>query len=521
MLMKKKKILWNTDFCKSKTGFGRHSKGILKYLYNTGKYDIVEYAMGLSVDAPILKSVPWKCEGSWPSEETLQKEFANTNPHEAESKRRAIGYGAYYIDDMIKKHKPDVFFGIQDIWAFNGYFERPWWNKINCIVHTTLDSLPILPDAIKVANKIKHYYVWAKFAETEMKRLGHNHVKTLHGSIETDKFFRLGDYERKQLRKKHNIPENAFIIGFVFRNQLRKSVVNLLEGFKEFTRQNPDSNAYLLLHTHWSEGSGWNIPMRIRELGIDHKRVLTTFVCKNCREFEVKPFKLPESEWKNISINTSLGQNQDCRFCGSKGSQITCNTQIGIDEEQLNQVYNLMDVYCHCFTSGGQEIPIQEAKLTELITLVTDYSCGEEYCTLESGGLPLSWQPYREPGTEFIKATTSVHSVAKQIDKVWRMKIEKRKEIGKIARKFVIDNCSVEVIGKQIEDILDSLPEVDYNFEFEEKRKNPDYPIQDIEDDKTWLKDMYKNILMRDVTDDDDGLLYWLKILQDARKQKN
>ena len=66
-----------------------------------------------------------------------------------------------------------------------------------------------------------------------------------------------------------------------------------------------------------------------------------------------------------------------------------------------------MDVYCHPFTSGGQEIPIQEAKLVELITLVTNYSCGEDHCTKESGGLPLDWSEYREPGTQFIKASTS------------------------------------------------------------------------------------------------------------------
>ena len=40
-----------------------------------------------------------------------------------------------------------------------------------------------------------------------------------------------------------------------------------------------------------------------------------------------------------------------------------------------------MDVYCHPFTSGGMEIPIFEAKLTELVTLVTNYSCGEDSCT--------------------------------------------------------------------------------------------------------------------------------------------
>ena len=39
-----------------------------------------------------------------------------------------------------------------------------------------------------------------------------------------------------------------------------------------------------------------------------------------------------------------------------------------------------MDVYCHPFTSGGQELPIQEAKAAGLITLVTEYSCGTDSC---------------------------------------------------------------------------------------------------------------------------------------------
>ena len=85
----------------------------------------------------------------------------------------------------------------------------------------------------------------------------------------------------------------------------------------------------------------------------------------------------------------------------------TTNIKAGVNESQLNEIYNLMDVYCHPFTSGGQEIPVQEAKLTELITLVTNYSCGEDCCGPDTGGLALDWAEYREPGTQFIKASTS------------------------------------------------------------------------------------------------------------------
>ena len=120
----------------------------------------------------------------------------------------------------------------------------------------------------------------------------------------------------------------------------------------------------------------------------------------------------------------------------TKGSQETSNVKHGVTESQLNLIYNLMDVYCHPFTSGGQEIPIQEAKLTELITLNTNYSCGEDSCTEESGGFPLDWAEYREPGTQFIKASTLPESICAQIEKVFNMSPEQRGVLGKKSKKI-------------------------------------------------------------------------------------
>ena len=107
-------------------------------------------------------------------------------------------------------------------------------------------------------------------AQKALNELGHSHVDTLHGALDTSNFYKLEDKDREKLR--HFGLENDFVIGFVFRNQLRKSVPNLLEGFKIFCQQNPDCSAKLLLHTNWSEG--WDIPRLIKEKGIDPKEYL-------------------------------------------------------------------------------------------------------------------------------------------------------------------------------------------------------------------------------------------------------
>ena len=170
-----------------------------------------------------------------------------------------------------------------------------------------------------------------------------------------------------------------------------------------------------------------------------------------------------------------------------------------------------MDVYCHPFTSGGQEIPIQEAKLTELITLVTNYSCGEEQCEPEAHSIALDWAEYREPNTEFIKASTYPKSIAKELHKVYKMPESERAKEGKVARRWTIKNYSIKKIGPKLEKILDNLPTTSYVFDEKEELKNPHYVIPEIKEDSEWLINIYHNILkMTQVDKADDGYKYWM-----------
>jgi glycosyltransferase involved in cell wall biosynthesis len=497
--MQKKKVLLQTDFSLAKTGFGRNAKSILRYLYKTNKYDIVHYCCGINWSHPELKRTPWKSVGSLPDNQQ-ELEQINRDPNLA----RMASYGQYNLDKIIEQEKPDVYIATQDIWGVDFAIDKPWFNKINSVIWTTLDSLPILPSAIEKAPKIKNYWIWSDFATKELHRMGFSHVKTVHGSLEEDKFYKLSDEKRLNLRKENNIPENAFIVGFVFRNQLRKSVPNLLEGYANWKKENPNiKNTYLLLHTHW--GEGWNIHKLAEEYGINNQEILTTYVCKNCGNYEIKPFS---------------GQDLNCKFCKAQKSQITTNVGLGVSEEQLNEVYNLMDVYCHPFTSGGQEIPIQEAKLTELITLVTNYSCGEEMCYPEAESLPLDWFEYREHGTEFKKASTDPKSITNQINKVFNMSREERSRMGKKARDWTIKNFSVNAVGKTIENFIDSCDKVDHSSSFSKESPNPNALVPEINDNEQWILFLYHNILnLKNIDKNDDGFKHWMQQISQGAKR--
>jgi len=488
--MNKKKIAILTDYSLSVTGFGKVCKYLCSYLYSTGKYDIVNFAVGALRNNPDVDRTPWKSIGVVDPQVVHNLKQANP-PHTHEQIDRLAGYGAHTINDLVLQEKPDILIAMQDIWGIDFTLQYPWAQKIPVVLSTTLDSLPILPSAIEAAKKNKHFWSWADFATKAMHKMGLTHVKTVRGPLDTSLFYRLSDNRKKELRLKHQISPDAFVVGYVFRNQLRKSVPNLLEGFKLFQKENPKINSKLLLHTCWTEG--WNIHARCDEFGINKNDVITTYVCRNCGEYEVKSFSGPEV---------------DCKYCRAQKAQVTTQPGIGVTDAQLNEVFNLMSVYCHPITSGGQEIPIQQAKLAEIITLVTNYSCGEDCCQPEAYSFALDYAEYREPGTEFIKSTTYPSSICKQLNKVFQMKEEQRKEMGAKGRQWVLDNFSVEKIGKFFEDFIDSLPENKYDWKEEVVIKDPNYVPSNNENDAEWIEELYNNILKR--PSDADGKKYWL-----------
>jgi hypothetical protein len=62
------------------------------------------------------------------------------------------------------------------------------------------------------------------------------------------------------------------------------------------------------------------------------------------------------------------------------------------------------------------------------------------------------------------------------------MDVSKRLQMGKKGRQCTIDNYSTEAVGKKLEAILDAMPDVDYNYDWEEN-KNTVVNLEDLLDD--------------------------------------
>ena len=430
---KKLRVLIHSNHSRMVTGFGKNTKNILLALHADPQIEVFEAANGIRYGTDLL--TPWKSYGTLNQHPNILQQIQGDH-----LKERHNAYGGYAIDEIIEDCKPDVYVGVEDIWAFPQYEQKSWWNKINKVIWTTLDSLPILDQALQMEPHCDKMLVWASFAEEEMKKLGHKNVETLHGAVDYSDFRPLDN--RQDVRSRFRLNDN-YVIGFVFKNQLRKSVPNLLDGFRTFKEGNPESKPKLLLHTDWAEiGQGWDIPRYLKEKNIDKEDVLATYLCHQCNHYHLQPYE---------------GEELNCPACKAEKKLKTKNSGKGVTEEQLNEIYNCMDVYCHPFTSGGQELPVQEAKAAGLITLVTEYSCGTDSCYEKQGGIPLKWNEYREPQTQFIKASTCPFDIADKLKRVYEMSEEEKLWIVANGTKYVKETFSTDTIVNKLKQILFSL----------------------------------------------------------------
>ncbi len=526
MAERKKRILFHSNYCGAPTGNGDNVKNIMTYLYKTKKYEIANYANQIVEGNPDFNKWPWKVFGSLPANQNQLNEI-NNNP----GLQHKCGYGFYNLDKVITEFKPDIYISLEDFWqnTLCENINKKWWNKTNCLISWTADSKPLLKDSLELAPKIKNHYVWSKFAEKEFKReagrlkkklleaktdeekknlqekiTAYEQVKTIRGMMNTERFYPLELHQKIELRKKYNIDQDTFVIGSGSRNQLRKKFDTVIEGFSIFKKENPKVKTKLLFYTDLREG--WDISRLADQYGINSEDILFVYKCRLTNTYVILPNK---------------GQDIDNPINGAQKSLVTVGINDHLPVECINEFLNLLDCFTLPITSGGQEYWTYQAKLCEVPTLLNSYSCFEDLFDEETGSLEIDQAFTREIGTEFIKAAPYASSLAKQLKKAYEMGYLKRKELGKTARQWVLNNASIEVIGKQWEKIIEDFPIIEWDFNLVEKaeKKDPTAYVPPILDNEQWVRSLYKNILGYP-NPDTNGLNNWLERLKNEPRDK-
>ena len=501
--MSRHRILLQTDPPFVKTGLAENGKTLARHWFKQDKYDFAYYcAQGTATTHPHLNTTPWKSYGCIPPDQELINRI-NADPLFG----RNASYGSVNIDAVIRDWKPTIWIGANDIWSFplSDYADKPWYSKIHSLHHITIDSVPVNEQAYEQAKRSKNYLTWAKFGAKEMQRVGGpsmSHVSSIYGAMDINLFSPISPQEKSHLRKQFQIPEDTFIFLFVFRNQLRKSANRVLEAYSRFRKEHPSIKTALHFHTSFSEKAmGWDFPKMLAFYNIDPKELYCTYVCKECGAWAVAPYG---------------GEDLRCPVCGAEKGLISANITTGVPAAQMKFIYGLSDACLSIFTSGGQEYHSVQSLLCGKPLACTNYSCGEDFCLpdiTDSFVTPITWHPYDEAGSNFVKAANDVGSITSFMRKMVRQSKRDLQEAGEKGRAWAASEFGIEAIGKQWDKLFDTLPT---NLDWSSvdltsaPRKNPNHVPIETSDNALWLKDLYKNILLMDVPDQDSGLTHWL-----------
>ncbi len=496
--MARKKIILQTNGPWIKTGLGEQGRYLLNHLVKTDKYDLVYYCTQIMQNDPNLSRLPVKAYGAIPNDQNIINRM-NGDPGFAQQ----VAYGCHFIDEIIKTEKPDIWWESDDIWSTNGYMDKSWFKQIHSIFHKTVDSRPVLDEAYKQAKDNPLYRVWADFAAKEMRARGSEYsgVKAIYGMFDTTHFEPISPLEKLELRRKFNIDPSTFIFHTTNRNQLRKMFPSTLQAFSLFKKENPDANAKIHFHTSFSEkGAGWDIPKMAKHYGVNKDDVLCTYVCKSCKDWHIR---------------TYIDEDIDCPVCRSQKSCVTPNIGLGVPDDEMKLMHGCSDVGLSVFDSGGQERFSVTSMLCGLPTAISSYACGEDFMNLPFVH-PIDWVPYHQPGTNFVKATPKIESIKDFMVKSYRMKKAERQKISEEGRDWALKTFSSDVIGKQWEELFDSLPPKDWSsIVLTAKPKNPGFPMPEMTTPEEWVKSLYNNILL--VDPDPDGFKYWVMMVNEKK----
>lgn len=499
----------------SKTGFGGSLRVLMKYLYEnySDKYDFYVLAQGSGPSPETKDRWPWHTTCALECQ--IDQARWHKGDGDSQAYQRFLAYGNGVVQQWVTSNEISLIFAKEDCWAFdqNVYLKSNWFKKVkdNFVLWSTADSLPILEQFKDYAEQ-SEFWSWTSFAEKELKEENPEKfasVKTVPGAIDPIAWKPISPNEKLELRAKFGISPKTKLLIHLSRNQLRKFFWASLESMAIFKKRNPEHDCKLLIHCSWSEPAGWDLPRFIKEFGIDNNDVLTTYFCRVCTKWEVKPF---------------VGENQPCKCCGQKDSMITAGVNSTVTDSDLSKIYGMCDGAISAFSSGGLEYGSVNPLLCEIPLACTDYACGKDF-TCHDFVHSITGSYYREVHTNFIKHTPNINDLVKFWKKICELTPDKKEKIVKPARAWALEYFGVERIAKIVVDRIENSKIIDWSDYHGEGGRLEQYQPNAVIDlnleGNELIKSLYQSILGMDLEPSDPGFQNWCQQLsQGAAKDQ-
>lgn len=347
--MKKIRILWCGESAVLNTGYAVYGREILSRIFQDERLEVAEFAAYIHPNDPRLQQVPWKVYANLPDMNHQEQ----VNQYNSDPMNQ---FGAWRFEQVCLDFRPHIVTDIRDFWMLSFQDTSPFRPYYKWLIMPTVDSYPQNEQWLSTymtADGVFTYQDWsAKVLNNET-----NGKIRLFGSAPpaaAPEFQPLAN--REQIRKMVGLDKYT-VIGTVMRNQRRKLYPDLFLAFKKFLEETQRKDVVLYCHTSYPDNNGWDIPKLLIDMGIASK-VFFTYVCNSCGQAFPERFS---------------GASIPCKRCGHNKSTLA-NTQFGVNNETLNIIYNMFDVYAQIANSEGFGMPQAEAAAAAVPVMAVDFS---------------------------------------------------------------------------------------------------------------------------------------------------
>ena len=302
--MEKRRILWISDSPSLPTGNGKITREFIKNIQDTGLYEVTVIGRGY--------------EG-WPKDD-----------HAFGCAVFPMDIGRPYPDVMriiSREVKPQVVISCLDMWQIDWIEHAKHSNAVYNIGYISIYGEPVPYSWKKIVKSLDLAICYSAFGKKVLNEfLPFTAIDMIHLGVNSELYRPLEN--RSKLRDSLAL-NDKFVIGCIARNQTRKRLDKLIEGFALFAKKH--ENAYLFLKTEPISETGYDIPDLL--------------------------------DYYDIKKKTTIEANRE------RGWHT---------EEKLVELYNLFDVYVQTAGAEGFGVPILEAMACGVPVIAPDYSACSE-----------------------------------------------------------------------------------------------------------------------------------------------
>jgi glycosyltransferase involved in cell wall biosynthesis len=286
--MTKPKLLWCGDIV-AMTGFARVTENVLERLRD----DYEVFVLGNN----------W-----WGDPTPLQKHYMM---YPSSNRYQTAPFGEERIREIVEAVGPDIIFSINDMWIINEQYRRiedlHKQGKFKFVGYAPMDSYNWTGCLADTANNWDGIVSYTEFGAHEFIRGGINKpIAVIPHGVTHGQFYPV---DKKEARKKLNLPEDIFIVFNGNRNQFRKRIDITIEAFAKFAKDKPDTQLYLHMG---QKDQGWDLmPVFAREMskqGLDpNGRIILTAQTQGPPNVDVEMLNTIYNS-VDVGVNTCKGE---------------------------------------------------------------------------------------------------------------------------------------------------------------------------------------------------------------------